>query len=42
MLKTAIMLRKARIDAGGTLHHIIYHVIERKKIFKDKFFRIFS
>jgi hypothetical protein len=29
------MLRKARIDAPGALHHIIIWAIERKKIFKD-------
>ncbi len=27
--------RKARIDAPGTLHHIIIRGIERKAIFKD-------
>ena len=29
------MPRKARIDAPGTMHHIIIHGIERKAIFKD-------
>jgi len=29
------MPRKARIDAPGALHHIIYRGIERGKIFKD-------
>jgi|GEM_PF-6859988 len=29
------MLRKARIDAPGTLHHIIVMGIERRKIFYD-------
>jgi REP element-mobilizing transposase RayT len=29
------MLRKARIDAPGALHHIILRGIERRKIFYD-------
>ena len=29
------MLRKARIDAPGALHHIICRGIERRKIFRD-------
>ena len=29
------MLRQARIDAPGALHHIIVRGIERKKIFRD-------
>ncbi|MBT8340951.1 MAG: hypothetical protein HKP58_08040 [Desulfatitalea sp.] len=29
------MLRKARIDAPGALHHIIVQGIERRKIFYD-------
>ena len=29
------MLRKARIDAAGSLHYIIIRGIERKKIFYD-------
>jgi REP element-mobilizing transposase RayT len=29
------MPRQARIDAPGTLHHIIVRGIERKKIFRD-------
>ena len=29
------MPRKARIDAAGSLHHIICRGIESKKIFKD-------
>jgi len=33
------MLRKARIDAPGTVHHIIIRGIERKPIFKDDFDR---
>ncbi len=31
----ALACRKARIDAPGTLHHIIVRGIERRKIFKD-------
>ena len=34
------MPRKARIDAPGTLHHIIIRGIERRKIFKDDTDRI--
>jgi hypothetical protein len=30
------MLRKARIDAQGSLHHIIARGIERRKIFEEK------
>jgi len=30
-----IMPRKARIDAPGSLHHIIVRGIERSEIFKD-------
>ena len=29
------MPRKARIDAPGSLHHIIFRGIERRKIFRD-------
>ena len=29
------MPRKARIDAPGALHHIIFRGIERRKIFRD-------
>ena len=29
------MLRKARIDAAGALHHIIIRGIERRKVFWD-------
>ena len=29
------MLRKARIDAAGAIHHIIIRGIERKKIFRN-------
>ena len=29
------MARKARIDATGTLHHILVCRIERRKIFRD-------
>ena len=29
------MLRKARIDAPGTLHHINVRGIERRRIFSD-------
>jgi len=29
------MSRKARIDAPGALHHIIFRGIERRKIFRD-------
>ena len=30
------MLRLARLDAPGVLHHVIIREIERKKIFRDK------
>ena len=30
------MLRKARVDTPGAVHHIIIRGIERKPIFKDK------
>ena len=30
------MLRLARLDAPGVLHHVIIRGIERKKIFRDK------
>lgn len=30
------MPRKARLDAPGVLHHVIFRGIERRKIFKDK------
>ncbi len=30
------MPRKARIDAPGALHHIIFRGIERRDIFRDK------
>ena len=33
------MLRKARIDAPGALHHIIARGIERKKIFRSDYDR---
>ena len=29
------MPRKARIDAPGALHHIIFRGIERRRIFRD-------
>lgn len=29
------MPRKARIDAPGALHHVIFRGIERRKIFRD-------
>jgi hypothetical protein len=29
------MPRNRRINASGTLHHIIFHGIERKEIFRD-------
>jgi hypothetical protein len=35
MLKIGIMPRNRRINASGTLHHIIFHGIERKEIFRD-------
>jgi hypothetical protein len=31
-----MMLRKARIDAPGALHHVIVRGIERRKIFRFK------
>ncbi len=31
-----LYLRKARIDAPGSLHHIIVRGIERKAILKDR------
>ena len=30
------MLRKARMDAPGALHHIIVRGVERQAIFKDR------
>ena len=35
------MLRKARIDAPGALHHIIIQGIERKAIFKRRPGKVF-
>ena len=29
------MPRKSRIDAPGSLHHIIFKGLERRKIFRD-------
>jgi len=33
------MLRRARLDAPGTLHHVIIRGIEKRKIVDDKYDR---